>query len=66
MKEWVERWKAVGETLAALRRQAIRDADTPKAIELFEGCLESALRLNPPRATSGLVEQQKYFRKAKR
>lgn len=66
MKEWVERWKRVGPILDELRREAIRNADTALAIELFDGCVELGLRMNPPRPTSGLVEQQRYFRKARR
>jgi len=62
LKRWAETWERAGRELSALRRrelQEMTDDDVRRAIaELFSGSLPPDLR---PRATSGLVEQQRLF-----
>jgi hypothetical protein len=62
LKQWAETWERAGRELSALRRrelQAMTDDDVRRAIaDLFSGPLPPNL---PPRATSGLVEQQRLF-----
>ena len=67
MKEWVRIWKSTGEKLEEIRREDIRNSDTMLAIEACGDCLESA-RFHSllHRPSSGLVEQQKYFMKARK
>jgi hypothetical protein len=61
IRQWVRNWEAVGPVLARLRDEAIRNTDTAAAIEQLSDAFESArLHWKPP-ATSGLVEQQRWF-----
>lgn len=66
IKAWVEAWRRAGPELERLRRREIRRANTASAIAALSGPFESAMRQFPPRATSGLVEQQRRFRRAER
>jgi len=60
---FVEKWRTAGAELEAIQRQELRDVDVARAIEILSEAFWIALRQNPPRATSGLVEQQKWFMK---
>jgi len=63
LKRWVECWRNAGPRLEVLRREAIRNADTTQAILSLDGAFRSALLHHPPAPTSGLVEQQAWFKK---
>jgi hypothetical protein len=62
LKQWAETWERAGRELSAQQRrelQAMTDDDVRRAVaELFSGPLPPDL---PPRATSGLIEQQRLF-----
>ncbi len=62
LKRWVQTWATAGEALDALRRRelaAMTDDDARRAIaDLFTDAVMFDLL---PRATSGLVEQQRLF-----
>lgn len=62
LKRWAETWDRAGRELSAVRRrelQAMTDDDVRRAVaDLFSGPLPPDL---PPRATSGLIEQQRLF-----
>ena len=63
-KRWVEIRKLAGEDLERIRRKEIRELDTYKTISLL---CKSADYTRPPYAPkpwSGLVEQQRWFKKA--
>ena len=64
-RRWVEAWKSAGPELERMRREEIRRADTPRAMTALLGLYRAGCRLRPPRPSSGLVEQQRWFRKAK-
>lgn len=51
--------------LEELRRDQIRRADTAEAVAAFDGLFEHVLATAPKRDTSGLVEQQVWFAKAR-
>jgi hypothetical protein len=61
VRRWIHDWEAVAPTLDRLRGAAIRNADTAAAIEQLSDAFESARRQWRPPATSGLVEQQRWF-----
>lgn len=63
LKHWVECWKNAGPRLEALRREAIRNTDTTQALMNLTGAFQSALLHHPPAPTSGLIEQQAWFKK---
>ncbi|MSU63042.1 MAG: hypothetical protein EXS31_11725 [Pedosphaera sp.] len=58
--------RRAGPELERMRRDEIREADTASSIPAFDGLFEGAVRDFPTRATSGLIEQQRCFRRAKR
>ncbi len=63
VRQWIRNWEAARPTLERLRDEAIRNTDTTAAIEQLNDAYESArLHWKPP-ATSGLVEQQRWFAK---
>lgn len=64
-RECVRAWRRAGPELERMRRDDIRCADTAKSLPAFDGLFESAVRAFPPTMTSGLVEQQRRFRRLK-
>jgi len=66
MKAYAMGWKEVGEYLEAERRERVRRADTAASLELLRRAFDSAVRLHPPSPSSGLVEQQAIFARARR
>lgn len=65
MKRYVETWKTTGPILERLRREDVRNANTSESILAFNDAFESARIHYPPRPTSGLVEQQAIFMRAR-
>jgi hypothetical protein len=62
MKLWVETWKSAASELAAVRRRELQAIDTQTALANLADAFESC-RINfTPAPTSGLVEQQAWFR----
>ncbi len=66
VRQWVRNWEAVAPVLEELRAEAIRHSDTAAAIEQLSDVFESARRHWSPPATSGLVEQQRWFARLRR
>ena len=64
-KKWVENWKTLGPELERMREEDIRNADTVTAMIQLSGAFRSAILMLPPRESSGLVEQQMYFARAR-
>lgn len=63
MKLWVEAWKKAGPALERIHEEEIRRTDTVQAVLALSGGMEGGLPVLPARSTSGLVEQQAFFRK---
>ena len=61
MRRWVETWKAAGPELELIRRREIRERDNPRILALLEPAFNHAVRSQPPRHSSGMVEMQAYF-----
>lgn len=61
--KWIQGWKKASPKLEEIRRQEIQNTDTKKGILTFTGMLFGALKQNPPKPWSGLIEQQKLFQK---
>jgi len=66
LKKWVETWKRAGPELERFRRQELRAFNYEENMHLVDGLLAMAARFARPRPTSGLVEQQRLFAKARR
>jgi len=63
LKAYVERWKRVGPLLEEQREEDVRRSDTIGAFAFFAGMPHRNLETFPPGPSSGLVEQQRWFRK---
>ena len=63
LREWVRNWEVVGARLENLRRDDIRNANTPDSIRQFDLAFKAAIRNTPHRQTSGLVDFQRLLRK---
>lgn len=61
----VDAWRRAGPELERMRREDIRNADTMLSIPAFDGLFEGAIRDFPAKPMSGLVEQQRCFRRTK-
>jgi hypothetical protein len=66
MKQWVEHWTRVGPLLESFKRKELCEMNIAQVIEDLSDAFEAALRMNPPRPTSGLFIQQRLFRKLSR
>lgn len=58
---WVRVWREAGPRLEAIRREELRRVDIATVAHALDGAFRFALRNAPPRATSGLIEQQRLF-----
>jgi hypothetical protein len=61
---WVRTWQSAGEAMERLRRKELRELDGPSVIALLCGPADYFAPPREARPTSGLVEQQRWFRKA--
>ena len=61
MKHWVENWKTLGPELERMREEDVRNANTQSSIRALKGMALMSLPNHPPKPTSGLVEQQRWF-----
>ena len=66
MRIWVNNWKETGEVLKKLRREEIRNLNIAEEILSLSDASEAALKMYPPKPTSGLIEMQKLFMKLKK
>jgi hypothetical protein len=66
VRAWIERWDKVGPILSRLRAQSLRTVDTAASITALGLAYKSARLHALPRLSSGLVEQQRWFRRGHR
>jgi hypothetical protein len=65
LKQWVETWKRAGPELERVRREELRAFRHEDSVELIDSLLELGVQFGQVRTTSGLVEQQRLFMKAR-
>jgi len=65
-RRWVETWKQAGPLLEEERAAEIRATDTVSAMEMLDGMFTHAAQSMPMRESSGLIEQQMIFARARR
>ena len=65
IKARVRQWNKAVAVLQDVRNHDIQHADTARAMHCFTGAVLAALPMHPPLPWSGLVEQQKIFRKVR-
>jgi hypothetical protein len=63
-KKWVETWKRAGVELERIKRKEIRELDTYKTIALLCGPRDYTKPPYAPKPWSGLIELQRWFKKA--
>ncbi len=63
LKNWVKAWENTSKKLEELRIKEIKNADTAQAILNLDLAFQSAIRLNKPRKSSGLVIFQQLLKK---
>ncbi len=63
-RRWVQVWKEAGPRLERVRREELRRLDPQRAVALLCGEADYTKPPRAPRPTSGLVEQQRWFRRA--
>jgi hypothetical protein len=61
IRRWVAHWQSAGPELEAIRRKEIREAGNLKILEILEPAFNHAVRSQPPRLSSGMVEMQASF-----
>ena len=62
--KWVQTWRLAGADLERIKREEIRGLDTYQRILLLCGSADYTLPPYAPKPWSGLVEQQRLFKKA--
>jgi hypothetical protein len=65
-KRWIRTWETAGPELERLRHEELRRLDPQSSIELLYGPADYTVAPRAPKPTSGLVEQQRWFMKARR
>lgn len=65
-REWVAAWKRAGPALERVRRQELRSLDVFAAIATLCGPADYTVPPRAPKPTSGLIEQQRVFHRARR
>lgn len=62
LERWVATWRDAGPALDEQSRIELEQLDTATALSQLAAAFDFALAHAPPSETSGLVEQQRYFR----
>lgn len=65
-REWVAAWKRAGPALERVRRQELQSLDVFAAIAMLCGPADYTVAPRAPKPTSGLIEQQRLFQRARR
>jgi len=63
-RKWAETWKLAAVDLERIKRKEIRELDTQKTISLLRGRRDYTKPPYAPKPWSGLIEQQRLFKKA--
>ena len=63
LKTFVERWQRLGPDLEKIRKRELKAISTPQALQNLAGAFEDCRLRFPPKPTSGLIQQQKWFKK---
>jgi len=64
-RRWVRAWREAGPALEAIRRRELLQLDAERALALLCGPADYHVAPLAPKPTSGLIEQQSWFKKAR-
>jgi len=65
-RNWLRAWRSASVALERVRREELRSLDGRKALALLIGPADYRVAPRVARPSSGLVEQQRWFMKARR
>lgn len=65
-REWIRNWEELGPILERVRLDSLKNVDTAESIAALDIAYKSARLHLPSRKTSGLIEQQRLFMRARR
>jgi hypothetical protein len=65
MKKWVDNWKTTGPLLEQIRRKELREFVHEDHLAAMRSLLELGAKFAKPRTTTGMVEMQRLFMKAR-
>ena len=65
-RAWIKNWQDLGPVLEAHRHDSLKRVNTAEAIAAFDLAYKSARLHCPRRKTSGLIEQQRWFKRGHR
>ena len=63
LKQMAQSWMTTGKVLDEVKRKELPNINVQKALENLAMAFEYAVKNSPPRKSSGLVEQQYYYKK---
>ncbi len=63
IQHWAACWKTASVRMAELRSDRLRNIDTQQSLRNLADAFESCRIHHRPRPTSGLIEQQRWFRR---
>ena len=63
IRKRIAQWERSSTRINAMRAEEIRNTSTPDAMRVFKGSALWAAKHRPAKLSSGLVEQQRWFRK---
>ena len=63
--KWIKAWKSAGPALDEIRKKELKSTVTSQAMEALSDAYEWALKNYKASSTSGLIEQQRIFSKAR-
>jgi hypothetical protein len=66
LKSFVDQWQRLGPELEKIRKRELQNISTPQALQNLAGAFEDCRRRFQPKPTSGLVQQQAWFKKLPR
>jgi hypothetical protein len=65
-RAWIKNWQELGPILEEMKRDSLKRVNTADAIEAFDLAYKSARLHGARRETSGLIEQQRWFKRGHR
>jgi hypothetical protein len=66
IRRWVRTWQEAAPELERIRREELAAFRPDEHPQIVDAVLDLGFRLGPPRTDTGLVEQQRLFRKVRR
>jgi len=65
-RAWMAQWRSAASALARVRATELQAVDLWRVADELEDALLASMRREPAACTSGLVEQQRIFARARR